>query len=249
MGDPVGHDSIFSENITETFLQDTEIVINESYTILAQYDWIAYLLFGLLAGISIIWYLLPERLANITIFPSDFKTVKLRDRAFTSPGFLISAYLFINYLVSFTLFIFLSIKYFTPNSLIHLSDNLLIFYISIVVFIFFFFRIFYIRTAGFLFQSTPISKQQQALYFNIDSLLGIILIPVLVLMMYTNIEIFTIIGIIIILIIYIFRWFQSFFLGNSILGFSLLHLFMYLCTLEIIPLLILTKMLKSSLIF
>jgi hypothetical protein len=45
--------------------------------------------------------------------------------------------------------------------------------------------------------------------------------------------------------VHIFRWFQTFFLGNSIPGVFAIHIFMYLCTLEIAPIIVVVKLLQT----
>jgi hypothetical protein len=234
--------------ITESFLQDSSIVISEIPNTFVHYDWVAYLLFGLLFGIALIWYFVPERLAGIFSFPSAIETKRVKESAANSPGFLISFFLFINYLVTFSLFIFLLLQYMVPESIDDYPNNFLILYIAAIIVVFYLFRLVFIHTNGFLFKTYFISKQQLSIYVNVDNLMGIILIPILLLLMYTNNKPFIYAGIIVVLLIHLFRWLQTFILGKSVQGFSVFHLFMYLCTLEIIPLLVLMKLLKGSLI-
>lgn len=237
-----------AQQITESFLPPSGIAISEAQLVNIQYDWITYLLIGLSFSIALIWYFIPERLLSIFNFPSDSSSKRLKDSGYNSPGFLLSFFLFFNYLITFSLFIFLVLKQVAVVSYKNISDYSLLFYIPGFIIIFYLFRLIFIRLSGFLFKTKIISKQQQLIYVNVDNLMGIILIPTILLIMYSNTNAFILLGIFIVLIIHLFRWLQTFILGKSIAGFSLLHLFMYLCTLEIIPLLVLIKLLKSGLI-
>lgn len=236
------------QQITESFLPPSGVAISEIQLVSTQYDWITYLLFGLLFGIALIWYFMPERLLSIFNFPSDSSSKRLKDSGYNSPGFLLSFFLFINYLITFSLFIFLVFKPVALVSFKNISDTSLLFYIAALILIFYLFRLIFIRLNGFLFKTKAISKQQHLIYVNVDNLMGILLIPTILLVMYSTTNVFILLGIFVVLIIHLFRWLQTFILGKSIAGFSVLHLFMYLCTLEIIPLLVLIKLLQSGLI-
>lgn len=248
-GFKVDQDSVSSvHHITETFLPSTGATISEISIVGIHQDWITYLLLGSLFIIALIWNYMPDRLLSIFNFPSDSTSKRLKDSGYNSPGFLISFILFINYLVTFSLFIYLFIRNVLPSLPKVNSDFLLLIYIPVLLFSIYLFRLIFIRINGFLFKTNTISKQQQLINVNLDSLMGILLIPVIFLVMYSNTNTFIFIGIFIVLIVYIFKWLQTFILGKTVTGFSVLHLFMYLCALEIIPLLILIKLLKSGII-
>lgn len=237
-----------AKQITESFLPTGGVSISEIPMVGIREDWLTYLLLGLLLGIALIWNFMPERLLSIFNFPSNSSSKRLKDSGYNSPGFLISFYLFTNYLFTFSLFIFLFIKYVLPASQNVYSNQLLYVYIPVLIFTFYLFRLIFIRINGFLFKTNSISKQQQLIYANVDNLMGIILIPVIFLVMYSKVNAFIYLGVFIVLIVHLFRWLQTFILGKTVSGFSVLHLFMYLCTLEIIPLLLLVKLLESGMI-
>lgn len=239
---------LYEQPITESFLQNSDVFISEIPNATDQHIWVPYILFFLLFCVALIWYFLSERLASIFIYPSNVGSKRQKEKVYVSPGFLISFFLFINYMVTFSLFIFLAIGYIFDESVDPYSDVPSILNISFIVFAFFLYQLVFIRTTGFLFNTKTISKQQQSIYVNVDNLMGIILIPLLILMIYTNVKQFVFVGIFIVLMIHLFRWHRTLILGKSISGFSVFHLFMYLCTLEIIPFLILIKLLKSGLI-
>ena len=69
------------------------------------------LLIGLLFGFALIRYLLPERISGLFNFRPDSGSKRSKDSSYSSPGFTISFFLFINYMVTASLFIFLIIKF------------------------------------------------------------------------------------------------------------------------------------------
>jgi hypothetical protein len=231
-----------------SFIQQPGIVINEQLLLPYGQDWMAYILLGLLLGIALLWYFEPERLAAIFNFPSFVSQTGRKESVYNSPGLLTSSFFFINYLVTLSLFIFLLIGQFIPGLKSTNPSDSIFLYISVIILIIFIYRVLFIKLTGFIFQTTFISKQQLLLYVNINSLTGLALLPVLLLTLYTSVDWLIYLGIFILLIIYAFKWFQTFFLGKFVNGFSVFHLFMYLCTLEIIPLLALIKLLKSGLL-
>lgn len=98
-----------------------------------------------------------------------------------------------------------------------------------------------IRFLSFIFRTRQTTREYilNILIFNI--LTGIFLLPLLVLAVYLNSVIFLWICIIILASFFVFRLFRGFLIGISIRKFSYVFLFVYLCSLEILPLIILTK--------
>jgi len=237
-----------NQNISQSFLPSAGTAVDNIHTISIQNDLITYLILGLFFGIALMWYFFPERLASVLNFPSASANRRLKDSSYNSPGFLISFLLFINYLITFSLFVYVSLKTALPYYFEFFSKNHLLFYIPSFIAALYVFRLVFIRITGFLFKTNLVSKQQQLMYVNVDNFLGIILIPLIFLILFSSAKYFIFAGIIVVLIVQIFRWLQTFVLGKFVGGFSVLHLFMYLCTLEIIPLFILIKLLKNSMV-
>lgn len=66
-----------------------------------------------------------------------------------------------------------------------------------------------------------------------------------VFMLYINYPVFYNISLIIVLIIFTIRFFRGFFIGMALTKFSYLLLFVYLCSLEILPLLVVIKIIQN----
>jgi len=247
VSDTVADASKTNEVITQTFLQDLPVdftikSLQPDYT-----DWMVYVLLLLTFGFSLIWYYLPERAFSLFNFAKNRRDFRLRENVNTeTPGIVILFFFILNYFITLSLFLFLSINKFSVNQ--SLIENKYLLFIIISVISFYLIRVIIILFAGYIFNTKDAANQQLKLYINIDNIIGIILIPVLFLLLFVRVDFIFYAGIILLFILHIFMWFQTFNLGKSISGFSILHLFMYLCTLEIIPVIVLIKLYSTELI-
>jgi hypothetical protein len=113
--------------------------------------------------------------------------------------------------------------------------------ISIFVVGFWILKIGLIRFLSFIFRTHQPSNEYilNILIFNI--LTGIFLLPLLVFAVYLKCVIFLWICMIIFTLFFIFRLIRGFLIGISITKFSSVFLFVYLCSLEMLPLVVLIK--------
>ncbi len=113
--------------------------------------------------------------------------------------------------------------------------------ISIFVLGFWILKIGLIRFLSFIFRTRQTTREYilNILIFNI--LTGIFLLPLLIFALYLKSVIFLWICMIIFALFFLFRFVRGFLIGISITKFSYLFLFVYLCSLEILPLVILMK--------
>lgn len=84
--------------------------------------------------------------------------------------------------------------------------------------------------------------------FLINNILGIVLLPFIFLMAYNQVvstQWFIVLGLSIVALAFGYRIFRGILIGLSTSTFSLLYLFLYLCTLEIAPLMILIRIMWS----
>jgi hypothetical protein len=95
------------------------------------------------------------------------------------------------------------------------------------------------------FKNTDTAKEyiQNILIYNL--MLGILMLPILLLIIYTYHALFLYIAGGLALIIILLRFIRGIAIGLSDAKFSLLHLFLYLCTLEILPLAFAAKFLSK----
>ena len=109
------------------------------------------------------------------------------------------------------------------------------------------FKLLFLKITGFIFQ---LDKPISAYIFNIfliKNLLGILLLPVVIAIAFTTnaaaLIIFKI-ALFIILIFYLFRLFRGIMIGVSLTHLSLFYLFLYICAVEIAPLVFIFKATK-----
>ena len=109
---------------------------------------------------------------------------------------------------------------------------------------FFFFKMGLIKLLGFILKTKDLSKL--AVFFSMlfDRTLGFILFPLVVLLYFFSFEVSTIVLIIsfvLFLILILMKLFWLWKIGTNSFGLPQFYIFLYLCTLEIFPLLILGK--------
>ncbi len=121
-----------------------------------------------------------------------------------------------------------------------LSVGLILVYVSG----FFLFKMGLIRLLGFILKTKDLSKL--AVFFSMlfDRTLGFLLFPLVVLLYFFSFEVSTIvlvISFVLFLILILMKLFWIWKLGTNSFGLPQFYIFLYLCTLEIFPLLILGK--------
>lgn len=156
----------------------------------------------------------------------------------------ISVSLIAIYLISITLFIYQIGHYFVNFKALGFYNIIsflkLLFIISLLTLA----KWLITKFIGFLFKNTSASNGYllNSLIFNINTGIILLLIDILIFYaetVYTNSLI--IFGLLLLLIINTIRYFRYIIIGISYSKFSQFYLFLYLCTLEILPLLILLK--------
>ena len=156
-----------------------------------------------------------------------------------------SVFYYLNYLTAVVLLIIMAIEKFAPFEAGAVSISQLIVLTSLAFIAYSLYKLTFITVAGFLFNTPTLAMQQIRLSINIDSISGFLLLPILLLALSTDLSYFFYFGIFIILIANALKWFQTIAIGKSVSMFKLYHLIIYLCTLEIIPLILLIKLIKN----
>lgn len=149
------------------------------------------------------------------------------------------------YIISLTLLIYETSEILSPGSTQGFSSLLLFAGFLGIYILVFLFKILVIWLVSILFKnpSTATEYIQTILIFNL--VLGIVLLPLLLVMTFTLREVVLYISFGIALIMMGLRLIRGIAIGLSDTNFSLIHLFLYLCTLEILPLAIVAKFLSK----
>jgi hypothetical protein len=103
-------------------------------------------------------------------------------------------------------------------------------------------KVIVIRILGNIFKTVQPTREYLLNLLIINITLGISLLPLLVLAIYLKSVFFLDLSIAVIIIFFAFRFIRGFIIGTSISKFSYLLLFVYLCSLEILPLIIIAKL-------
>lgn len=126
------------------------------------------------------------------------------------------------------------------------SDIVILGFTYIAVTIIYFVKIFIIRFFGWVFRAVKISRYYIQLHYNFDILLGFLLFLPQFCIVYTDFyqkKIFFIISLFFIVLVLLTRIIRSFYIIITTFKFSQFYLFFYLCVVELLPLLLLYKLL------
>lgn len=126
------------------------------------------------------------------------------------------------------------------------SDIVILGFTYIAVTIIYFVKIFIIRFFGWVFRAVKISRYYIQLHYNFDILLGFLLFFPQFCIVYTDFyqkKIFFIISLFFIVLVLLTRIIRSFYIIITTFKFSQFYLFFYLCVVELLPLLLLYKLL------
>lgn len=102
-------------------------------------------------------------------------------------------------------------------------------------------KVFFIRLLGTVFRTSVTTREYLLNILVFNMVCGIILLPVLVVIIYMGSPLLLYAGLIIISLVIILRFIRGFLIGISLTRFSYLYLFVYLCSLEILPLIVLLR--------
>lgn len=205
--------------------------------------WITVLLLGCVVIITYLRASYPKRFTEFfrAVLDMRFASQLVREEKVLSQR--VSVFLSIIFLFSSSAFLFLVSNHF--NLLLFSGEGFLVFgKITGVVFFIFALRILISELTGFVFNA-----QNEFYFYNFhiflyNKALGLALLPILICLIYANFfpqAIFIYTGIILFAISYIARLIRGLNIGLTKQGFNKFYLFFYFCTLEILPAMVLAK--------
>lgn len=205
-------------------------------------EWLSSTILLITAVIVILWFLMPNRKALIHDWRHPFE--RPGDGSTRKPGFVFSFLFFLNYLFVIAVFVVLNLQHFGFRGDMASSTIELFFFTSVVVVIYSLSKLAVISLTGFIFETRSAAELQIRLYMSQNSLTGFLLLGILVLIFFTDGVLFFYLGLFILLSSNLIKWVQTIAIGNITTQFKLYHLIIYLCTLELIPLLLLIKLIN-----
>ncbi|MFD2889818.1 DUF4271 domain-containing protein [Chitinophaga cymbidii] len=209
-----------------------------------QQDWLVYLVGGVLLLLGII------RTTYLKYFSDLFRAFlnptlsqrQLKDQLSQSPfpNFLLNAF----FVVSLGLYLYLMM--YRLNYPTDAIAWMLIPGLMLLVGIIYAVKYIVLRFCGWLFGNEDLIDAYVFILYLINKILGVLLAPFLVILAFCEPQIAVTslyISVFFIVLLIVYRYVRSYSLVRQYLSFSKLHFFLYLCAFEVVPVLIITKVL------
>ena len=221
------------------FFQKHSAIIRPQLVHAAENNWVFYMLFGLLLLIAVIRFYQPA-FAKVVFSWFSGSGFRKNDPG-GKQGLFLPSFLMLNFIVSTTLFLMvLQMKTGAVPSDILSSPHFWFFATGGVVGFF-----LYVQVSAFLIGFVFDTGSQASLQMKNNLLWayvsGLFLTPLLLIYFYSEAVFVIDITIGVWLILLLFKWFKMVETGLSTSNFNVLHLFLYLCTVEITPIILLAK--------
>jgi hypothetical protein len=219
--------------------------LNPVYFIKFQPDWILALFlisFGLIAWIQVTY---SKRLRQILLAPYSrrFLNQLIRDGNIINER--ISIALVIVYFTGISLFLYQINILIVHHPIYNLTGFPLYLTMALSLLIYWLVKILVIRVLGIIFKTSQATYEYILNIFILIMVSGILFLPLMVLTVYLKSIFLIYTCLIIFILLFIFRFIRGFIIGISVSRFSYLLLFVYLCSLEILPVIILAKLILS----
>lgn len=204
-------------------------------------DWFFWLIVVALSLVAFTRFFFEKRLKVVisSIFSRSSSFQATRERSITQhQSFYILALVFV---IACILLIYQIILYFDPSGGKGVAGLLLTVQVFAAWIVYFLFKVLFVRLSGIIFRNSSVSSEYIQNIFLYNIVTGIILVPVLLLLAYVEAGVFLYTALGVLVIMMILRFIRGMLIGLSDTKFSLFHLILYLCTLEILPILFIAK--------
>lgn len=202
--------------------------------------WIYYLFFGLLSVFAVLRFYYPKTYKMIVRYLKNPLSVAEKENN-ERPGLMIVFFQFTAYLIDLGLLIFFLNK---KGQWVQLHEQTFFYgllFWGTVVFIYFILNQLLALVVGFLFDTSIATDIHVKMNSYMAYSQAFFLTPVLFFYIYTGWVILLYLAVSIVVVFSLFKWAQVVRVGLSRTGYTAFHLFLYLCTLEIIPVLLLIR--------
>jgi hypothetical protein len=232
----------------QAFFSNTDIVFTRQGIEKAadlQHDWIFVLIlagFALLAFVQV-FYNRRLRMIMQAVYARHYASQLTREGNIFNER--ISIALFLIYLIAFSIFLFEGLKLFSGITGF-MPDLIFFLELMAAVLLFWIIKAVVIQLSGIIFTTRQRSFEYLLHAYMINLTIGLFLLCILLPMIYLNTKVFFYVGLGFLAIMFVFRLIKGVTIGFSYTKFSRFHLFLYLCTLEILPLAVLVKFLTTK---
>jgi hypothetical protein len=210
-----------------------------------QPDWILGIL--LTASILLAWtqFFYPKRLRLILIAPYSKRYLNQLVREGKLFSERISVSLGIIYVLLFPLLIYQVYDLLAGEKYSGFLTGFSVYIVIIMLFLLFWTgKISLMKFLGIIFRTGPSTTEYLMNIMLFNFLMGILLIPLLVLVIYMKSVLFLQISLVIAALVILLTFSRGIIIGISLTKFSYVFLFVYLCSLEILPYLVLIKLFR-----
>ncbi len=152
--------------------------------------------------------------------------------------------LLILYYFSLAVFVFLMINTYFPNTFYFSLGSGFLILLSILISLYLI-KFIVIWFLGILFETKSVSQAYLSDYYLFQVSEGILLFPLLILFVYSELQIFLYLVVLLHVSLWIYRLFRAIIIGLGCTNFSRSYLFLYLCTLEVVPFIFLYKLMSQ----
>ena len=204
-------------------------------------DFLFYLLLGITFILALVQVLFPKYLKNIfdIFFQPSFRQRQTKDQL--SQEYIAS--LLLNFLFVCSAGIYITLL--SENKIQNTQQFWQFLGITAAtLFVIYLTKYSFTKFMGWIFQKQEIAESYNFLVFLMNKIIGVVLTPILFLISYSSTELkqFSLnISIIIITLLLLYRFVKIFNSFTRLLNISVFHFFIYFCSVEILPLLILYK--------
>jgi len=199
------------------------------------------LFFGLILAL-LRWYM-PDRLLYEFDGGERLGFARKKSSILVAPSLAIDFFFLVNYLFSISLFTYIFVIDYLSYTVSFVHGYTLYFLIAGAYVLFWVYRRVAISFLAFIFLTSDLSQQQLRLDKGIQQLAGLLTLPLLLLALLSDSKIFLPMVLIVVIGLQVFRWTQTITIGIRNTRFSAFHFILYLCALEIVPLIIVIKLL------
>lgn len=240
-------DSITVTKTVANFIQKESIEISPLLNLSnSNTDIIAYILFVLLGIISVIWFFTPDRFSTIFSLRTDGYLQRTGDSITKVPGTFIVGFFWLNFIFSTCIFMTILIQKFFVEDIVGLTEYEILGYVFLILGCLMLYRYLVIFGTATIFETQKLRRQQVIIGSRINFITGLFLVPIILVSIFTEGNFFIYVGIAVIAILQIYRLLKTVIVGKSSTIFSALHIILYLCTLEIVPVLVLIRLIGNT---
>ena len=208
-------------------------------------DWIFILIIAGFALLAFVQVFYNRRLKMIfqAVYARHYASQLVREGNIFNER--ISIVLFLIYLISFSVFLYEGLKIFSMQ-IGFIPDFIFFLQLLAAIFVLWIIKVILVHISGIVFTTQQRSAEYLLNIFMINLVIGLFLICILLPMIYLNGKVFFYIGLGFLLVMFVYKLVKGIAIGFSYTKFSRFHLFLYLCTLEILPLFLLVKYLSTK---